>query len=408
MYNVHMNGSKIAETEANQHIVTGVEQGKEHEFAVDKAGSGRQTVKIFVPYPEQRVLNKRVTKKLFDGAEIAWDTLLPIGEGRTVDGYYVYKGIDDTNPVFVTETTCVIRGIDVNYPTFDFCVEALYSDGARSKKEFVNAVKYSPSDLLFRANALTYRSFSAHYGDSFPLVGDTIVTEVNGQTQTATTPGQYSLFTPLMPSTYYDVKVTYNVNVANNGPSFTKMFEVVTKEHIIPAVTVTIDQVTFNGAKFSWTPPAGFANIKHYVILIDDVEVAKVSGARSYEYTGHTPNTPFVLTIYFDTLEGYRSNSYSQSVTTLPLSDLAFVVDPADLTSWTAQVKVNRGPFTNDIVSVVLDGGTSDNMIPEEPFVNFINLTPQTEYTLTGFYVRNFGLSTEERYTIPTLKFTTQ
>lgn len=404
MYNVHMNGAKIAETEDNQHVVTGVEQGKEHEFAVDKAGSSRQTVKIFVPYPEQRVLNKRVTKKLFDGAEIAWDTLLPIGEGRTVDGYYVYNGRDDTNPIFVTETTCLIRGIDVNSPTFEFCVEAVYSDGARSRKEFVEGSKYSPVDLVFRANALSYSSFSAHYGNNFPLAGDSITTEVNGKTQVATTPGQYSLFTTLMPDTRYPVKVTYKIG---DGTSFTKFEEVLTKEHIIPAVTLNIDNVTFNGADISWTPPAGTANIKHYVIAIDDVEIVKLSGVRSYNYTGHTPNTTFKLTIYFETLEGYRSNSITQTITTLSLADLTFVVDSATLTPSEVQVKVNKGPFKNDIVSVVLNGGTSDNITPEQPFVKFINLTPQTEYTLTGFYVMEFGLDMEERYDIPALKFTT-
>lgn len=404
MYNVHMNGSKIAETEANQHVVTGVEQGKEHEFAVDKAGKGRQTVKIFVPYPEQRVLNKRVTRKLFDGAEIAWDTLLPIGEGRTVDGYYVYNGRDDTNPIFVTETTCFIRGIDVNSPTFEFCVEALYSDGVRSRKEFVEGSKYSPVDLVFRANALSYSSFSAHYGNNFPLAGDRITTEVNGKTQVATTPGQYSLFTPLMPDTLYSVKVTYQIG---GGTSFTKFEEVRTKEHIIPAVTLNIDNVTFNGADISWTPPAGTANIKHYVIAIDDVEIVKLSGVRSYNYTGHTPNTTFKLTIYFETLEGYRSNSITKTITTLSFADLSFIVDPAKLTTSEVQVKVNKGPFKNDVVSVVLNGGTSDNIRPEQPFVKFINLTPQTEYTLTGFYVMEFGRDMEERHDIPALKFTT-
>jgi len=32
MYNVHMNGVKIHETEDKTHVVTGVKQGREHEF----------------------------------------------------------------------------------------------------------------------------------------------------------------------------------------------------------------------------------------------------------------------------------------------------------------------------------------------------------------------------------------
>lgn len=404
MYNVHMNGSKIAETEANQHIVTGVEQGKEHEFAVDKAGSSRQTVKIFVPYPEQRVLNKRVTRKLMDGAEIAWDTLLPIGEGRVVDGYYVYTSRDDTNPIFVTATKTTIRGIDVHAATFEYCVEAVYNDGVRSRKEFVVGNKHSSADVIFSIDALTHNYFNGHFGDIFPLEGDTITIDCNGQTKTSTMMGEFHIFTSLKPSTKYDIKVTYNVNVAHNGPSFVKMFEVTTKDNILPAVTLKVDQITFNGAKISWTPPAGVANIKYYVIMVDGVEVAKVERARTYEYTGALPDRKIIFSMYFETIEGYLSDGTMQSVTTLPLNILKFLVPAETLTSSSARVSVNVGPYTNDIVSVFLNGTTSDNITPENMSVQFINLVPST-YTLSGYYIRNFGLTTEQRHAIPELTF---